>query len=94
MRCINSDSSDCVRLGVLAASDDNSSGDARAGPGELAVELTVLVLGLPHADGSSAVAVSCDGKNGPADDQVTITFGTGEVTGTCWQDSIRPAQIC
>lgn len=30
MRCINSDSSNCVRLGVLAASDDNSSGDAYA----------------------------------------------------------------
>ena len=30
MRCINSDSSNCVRLGVLAASDDNSSGEAYA----------------------------------------------------------------
>ena len=30
MRCINSDSSNCVRLGVLAASDDNSSGNAYA----------------------------------------------------------------
>ena len=30
MRCINSDSSNCVHLGVLAASDDNSSGDAYA----------------------------------------------------------------
>ena len=30
MRCINSDSRNCVHLGVLAASDDNSSGDAHA----------------------------------------------------------------
>ena len=30
MRCIDSDSSNCVRLGVLAASDDNSSGNAYA----------------------------------------------------------------
>jgi saccharopepsin len=37
---------------------------------------------------STGRAVSCDGKNGPARDQVTITFGTGEVSGTCWQDSI------
>lgn len=37
---------------------------------------------------SSGRGVSCDGLDREPDDQVTVTFGTGEVTGTCWRDYI------
>lgn len=38
--------------------------------------------------------MSCDGHDGPARDQLTIAFGTGKVTGTCWRDIICVGDAC
>lgn len=45
----------------------------------------------------SAQAINCDGTSfGSSDDQdeITITFGTGHVTGTCYADSICVGNAC
>jgi len=46
---------------------------------------------------STAKAVNCDGsqiKDGMATDQITITFGTGQITGGCMEDKICIGNAC
>jgi len=49
-----------------------------------------------HGNSSSVEARNCDGslvKSGTAD-QVTITFGTGSITGQCFSDKVCVANAC
>ena len=57
MRCINSDSSNCVRLGVLAASDDNSSGNAYAMGEMVTGEMVTSETRAIKSDGMSAKVI-------------------------------------
>jgi len=46
---------------------------------------------------TSASSVNCDGSSvfaGMAADQITITFGTGEITGDCYSDNICVGTAC
>eukprot|EP00448_Togula_jolla_P013727 CAMPEP_0170572328 /NCGR_PEP_ID=MMETSP0224-20130122/2157_1 /TAXON_ID=285029 /ORGANISM="Togula jolla, Strain CCCM 725" /LENGTH=423 /DNA_ID=CAMNT_0010894809 /DNA_START=47 /DNA_END=1318 /DNA_ORIENTATION=- len=50
-----------------------------------------------QTDSDSASQVSCDGEFGSQDqkyDEVTITFGTGEIWGRCLQDQICIGTVC
>jgi hypothetical protein len=50
-----------------------------------------------QASSPSATAVNCDGSevsDGASADEVTITFGTGHVTGRCLRDTICIGNLC
>lgn len=50
-----------------------------------------------EADSSSVREVNCDGSNieaGTESDEVTITFGTGHITGRCLEDHICVGNLC
>jgi len=51
-----------------------------------------------HSKSTTAKMITCDGgsevKDGEPTDQITITFGTGEITGNCMEDNICIGSAC
>lgn len=47
-----------------------------------------------HSQSQSAQRVTCKEDGGSPNDEVTITFGTGKVTGRCFMDSLCLGEVC
>lgn len=73
---------------------DTGSGNLMVPGSTCQSEACLLHQRFDFEGSSTAKEVRCDGYDGEAQDEVTITFGTGEIWGRCINDQICVGQVC